>query len=104
MMNRFIAIFGEGVIYDLLADREFVGDNWIKYLISAMIPFDIRIRANMVVEFKGKMVCVSRLFRNRNPDRPVTIFHQVMMGTNLVYLQGQSIINSKTNRREWLIV
>jgi hypothetical protein len=27
LMNRFIAIFGKGVIYDLLADREFIGDN-----------------------------------------------------------------------------
>lgn len=104
LMNRFIAIFGKGVIYNLLADREFIGDNWIRYLIGAVIPFDIRIRANMKVEFKGKMIRVSRLFRKSNPDRPVTIFHQVMMGTNRVYLQGQWIINSKTNQREWLII
>jgi hypothetical protein len=104
LMNRFIHIFGKGVIYNLLADREFIGDTWMGYLIEALIPFDIRIRANMNVLFKGRMIRVSRLFRNSNPDRPVTIFHQVMIGTNQVYLQGQWIINSKTNRKEWLII
>ena len=104
LMNRFISIFGKGVIYDLLADREFIGDTWIGYLIEDEIPFDIRIRANMKVESKGKIIRVSRLFCHSSPDRAVTIFHQVRMGTNLVYLQGQWIINTKTNRKEWLII
>ncbi len=103
LMNRFMSIFGQDVIYNLLADREFIGDTWIKYLIGLTIPFDIRIRANMLVESKGKLIRVSRLFRKALLNQPITIHHQVMMGTNLVYLQGQSIINSKTNRREWLI-
>jgi len=104
LMNRFIAIFGKGVIYNLLADREFIGDTWIGYLIDTIIPFDIRIRANMKVNFKGKIIRVSRLFRKALLNQPMTIHHQVMMGSNQVYLQGQSIINSKTNRSEWLIV
>jgi len=61
LMNRFMSIFGQGVIYNLLADRESIGDTWIKYLIGLMIPFDNRIRANMKVESKGKIVRVSRL-------------------------------------------
>lgn len=104
LLNRFLSIFGKGVIYNLLADREFIGDKWIEYLITHEIPFDIRIRANMKVNSKGHMIRVSRLFRRSNPEHPVAIHHQVMMGTNPVYLQGQPIINSKTQQREWLIV
>lgn len=104
LMNRFLAIFGKGVIYNLLGDREFIGDKWMAYLIAHEIPFDIRLRANMMVNSKGHRVRVSRLFRKSDPDHPVTIHHQVTMGTNQVYLQGQRIVNSKTQQMEWLIV
>jgi len=104
LMDRFLSRFGEGVIYNLLADREFIGDRWIRYLIDHAIPFDIRIRSNMNVVNKGRIMRVSHLFRKGCMDKPMTIHHQVTLGTNQVYLQGQSIINTKTNRKEWLIV
>jgi len=43
LLNRFLSLFGQGVIHNLLADREFIGDKWIAFLITHEIPFDIRI-------------------------------------------------------------
>lgn len=104
LLKRFISIFGKGKIYNLLADREFIGDEWIGYLIEDEIPFDIRIRENMLVEYQGVRTRVSRLFRKASIGQSVTIRGMVRMGSNRVYLQGQRIINSKTGNTEYLIV
>ncbi len=44
LLDRFVAMCGKGKIYDLLADREFIGSQWISYLNMSQIPYDIRIR------------------------------------------------------------
>ena len=41
-LERDIAIFGKDSIAMLLADRGFIGQDWINYLISNAIPFTIR--------------------------------------------------------------
>ncbi len=60
--------------------------------------------ANMKLNNKGYLIRVSRLFRKAIIDIPITIHHQVMLGSNKVYLQGQRIINSKTQKMERLMV
>ncbi len=48
----------------LLADREFVGEEWFSWLIAEDIPFWIRIRNNFQTENdQGKRVPVTKLFR-----------------------------------------
>lgn len=44
LIDRYIAAFGKDSIGMLLADREFIGGDWIKYLIDNDIPFTIRMR------------------------------------------------------------
>ncbi len=44
LMQRFIAIFGKARIGLLLADREFVSEDWFNWLITNDIPFVIRLR------------------------------------------------------------
>ncbi|MCB0263179.1 MAG: IS4 family transposase [Calditrichaeota bacterium] len=46
LMDRFITRFGRTCIQCLVADREFIGDEWIGYLRSRGIVFYLRIRAN----------------------------------------------------------
>lgn len=46
LINRFIKLFGRECIESVLADREFVGDEWLKYLNDNNIPYYIRIRNN----------------------------------------------------------
>jgi len=104
LLDCFFSIFGKGKIYDLLADREFIGDKWMNYLIDHEIPFDIRVRENMFVQYKGIRMRVTKLFKGIEVGKAMTIRGMVTLGTNKVYLQGQRIVNTKTNKLEWLIV
>lgn len=75
----------------LLADREFIWEDWFNYLISQDIPFWIRIRENMKVVSDWKEVSILSLFRwlwktARFLDTPVS------MKWNKVYL---SWVNNK---------
>ena len=49
LIQRYIACFGKHTIKMLLADREFVGDDWFNYLADNDIPFTIRLPNNRVV-------------------------------------------------------
>ena len=41
LINKFIALFGKDKIAYLLADREFVGNDWFDYLFDQDINYDI---------------------------------------------------------------
>jgi len=46
LMTRFLKCFGPQRIKALLADREFVGEDWFRWLQARHIPFHIRLREN----------------------------------------------------------
>ena len=46
LMQRYIAMFGKDSIGMLLADREFIGADWLNWLTQNDIPFTIRMRAS----------------------------------------------------------
>jgi len=50
IINRYIRLFGHQTIDCLLADREFVGKDWIAYLNRNKIRYHIRIRENFYVD------------------------------------------------------
>ena len=50
LMERYFREFDTSTIEVLLADREFVGDKWIEYLIESKIKFVIRLRKDMYIE------------------------------------------------------
>lgn len=47
LVERFIAVFGRDRIGLLLGDREFIGTDWLNWLIGNDIPFVIRMRAGL---------------------------------------------------------
>ena len=49
LINDFISWFGSDCIDCLLADREFVGKEWIAFLNDNGIAYHIRIRENFMV-------------------------------------------------------
>lgn len=65
LLDAFILIFGQKRIKYLLADREFVGEEWFKYLVKRKIPFYIRIRENFYLHDFDDKIRVKFLF-----DRP----------------------------------
>ena len=50
MMERYIHLFGCETIDCLLADREFIGENWINFLNNNNIRYYIRIRENFYID------------------------------------------------------
>lgn len=65
LLEAFIKLFGQKKIKYLLADREFIGEEWFKYLQKRKIPFYIRIRENFYLHDFDAKVRVKFLF-----DRP----------------------------------
>ena len=89
LMKRFISRFGQHRIKGLLADREFIGDAWIGWLIEQKIPFYIRIRNNSLSEnSRGESISVSDLFRALKPGEVLNISDSRCLGSCPVYLSG----------------
>jgi hypothetical protein len=49
LLQRFVALFGRDRVQFLTADREFVGGDWIAWLLEQKLPFRIRIKANALM-------------------------------------------------------
>lgn len=65
LVKEFIGKFGAESIKYLAADREFIGQEWFKYLIKNNIDFRIRIKDNTLVQNRrGMTIAVCRLFSN----------------------------------------
>lgn len=64
LLQIFIDIFGAQRIAALTADREFIGKEWIDYLIKHSIPFFIRIKENRLVEWGEEMRHIAVFFQH----------------------------------------
>ena len=66
LMERYIALFGAASIDMLLADREFIGIQWIEFLVEKHIPFVIRVPERLIVALEdGRCVSLASLTRRR---------------------------------------
>jgi hypothetical protein len=65
ILKRVIKVIGSEKIRVLLADREFIGEEWFRFLIEQGIPFIIRIKQNSMAEGirQGYKVPVATLLR-----------------------------------------
>lgn len=64
LMDRFIAKFGTSRIDYLVADREFMGNDWFTYLNQNEINFAIRIKCNMMLGINGELNKARNVFGN----------------------------------------
>jgi hypothetical protein len=64
IMEKFMTTFGASSIAWLLADREFVGKKWFKFLRQQKIPFRIRIKQNFQVSGKKGQIPVMAIFQH----------------------------------------
>ena len=70
LINQFIAKFGVESIQSLLADREFVGDDWFTYLTENKLPFVTRLRKDLhIVTKDGRKFQFSSLLRKKRNGR-----------------------------------
>lgn len=81
LMQRFIKVFGKDSVKSILADREFVGNEWFTWLNQQNISFYIRIKKNTKIRNRsGESIQIQQMFRHlkydetHNCNRKLTIF------------------------------
>lgn len=101
LMQRYLALFEPGSIELILGDREFIGAEWIKFLIANEIPFAIRTRQDLRFGLAdGSVWSLTTLLRNRRAGHGVHTRDVVLPETDIALrLAAKRIKNG-----EWLIV
>ena len=82
LVNRFLRIAGHDSIGHLMADREFVGSEWLEYLNAMGIHYHIRIRENFKVVRYGQ------------ETRAFWLFNDVRLGEGK-HLDGSYYVNGR---------
>ncbi|WP_055663483.1 transposase, partial [Jannaschia seosinensis] len=58
LMKRYLAYFDASTVRMLLADREFIGQEWFTFLVEQEIPFAIRMKEGQIVRTNGRELLV----------------------------------------------
>jgi hypothetical protein len=97
LIEKYIRLFGKETIDCVLADREFVGKNWIKHLNAKKIAYHIRIRENFYVDNlrNGKRTKASWLFADLKCDECKFLHKIYRVNGQLCYLSGSRVKNKK---------
>ena len=105
LVNRFINLFGKETIESIVADREFVGKNWINYLNENDLKYYIRIRNNFkVFNFdKNKETPAFWLFNDLKVNQFRYCSKIVSINGELCYLSGMKLPRSG-KKQEFLII
>lgn len=86
LMRHVLNIVGRENIDSILADREFIGEEWIMFLHENSIPFILRTRRNLIVEYNGKKRHIWGLFMGLKSGEFRT--YTVKLGGIFVTLSG----------------
>ncbi|WP_171181044.1 IS4 family transposase [Ruegeria sp. HKCCD8929] len=87
LMEKYVHLFGVSSIKALLADREFIGTDWIEFLNKNNIPFVIRLKENMRFQLEDGSV----------RDFP-TLLRKRRRGTWAGWLSGMKTISERKLR------
>ena len=81
LMEQFLDLYGRERINSLAADREFIGEDWFKYLTANKIKYFIRVKSSTVMTFEnGVKVNAKKVFSNlelgsfATRNKPVIVF------------------------------
>lgn len=64
LLEKFDHVFGFHRIRSLMADREFIGEEWFKMLNKHKIPYYIRIKENSLIPWGKKSISAKNLFHH----------------------------------------
>lgn len=99
LIKIFISIFGKHRIEYIVADREFIGIQWFKYLIKEEIKFAMRLKENFYVIRNGEEIQLAKLFRSLAVGQTCKPRKPYYLKGNKVYLTV-----SRINTDELLII
>lgn len=105
IIQRYIDLFGIDTIDCLVADREFVGQNWIGFLNSHRIRYHIRIRDNFWITNPrtGVKSRVFWLFKDLKLNSCKVHPNLVLINNQYCYLSG-SLVRNKEGKAEYQIL
>jgi hypothetical protein len=96
LFNRYISLFSKETIDCLIADREFVGKDWFKYLKDKKINHFIRIKENTTIKVpdKKKTVYLRDLFYDMKLYETRTLNHSLLIHTDIhCYISASKILD-----------
>lgn len=100
LMNRFLVIFGIDRMDYLAVDREFIGHEWIDYLIENKIKFRIRIKKNTRINRQqGAMAPVKNFFRSLPIQCAMQLKGKRQVWGHQLYITGMRLVTG-----EYLII
>ena len=92
---KYIRLFGIETIECIIADREFIGQQWVEFLSTQPIKFYLRIRENLMVHHRSKELKVFWLFNNLPLHQVRYLDKPLLLNGQWVYLTGMKTINPK---------
>ncbi|WP_095081653.1 IS4 family transposase [Mesorhizobium sophorae] len=106
LMQRYLSLFGAASIELLLADREFIGAGWIKFLMENKVPFAIRVKVGQCVALTdGRLWTINSLLRKRRKSRAIsTLKASLPDATATLSFAAKWIDGRKGQEGEWLVV
>ena len=105
LITKFINLFGKQVIDCIVADREFVGEQWFEFLNTNQLRYYLRIRNNFKVflPHKNKKVTAFHLFNRYPINEFVNIYKIVKVNNQDCYLSGVKLAHRK-GKQDFLII
>lgn len=91
LMKNLLRLIPASKIKALLADREFIGKDWFKFLVDCEIPFHIRIRQNMLAELNNESANVFIFFANLALGESRTLHSRYMICGQMLWVTGMRL-------------
>lgn len=96
LIDRFYEIFPDAQISYLTGDREFVGKEWLTYLLlEPKIPFCLRIRASDTIDNGKRQLRASIVFSNLQPGQALILSGKKFVWGRLVHISGLRLDDGK---------
>lgn len=88
LLELFLSLFAKAQVAALVADREFIGKDWLNWLVAHEIPFQIRVKENCQVTRRGRTQALRAWFRHATPQRPLVLKQPAQMWGGAYYFSG----------------
>lgn len=94
LMERVLALVPTTKIAGVLADREFIGERWLAWLMERGIPFVTRMKETMIATLPdGRSLPLKRLFRSIGSGCPSMLYTVTLSGGLTLQVQAKRTIN-----------
>ena len=105
LLQRYLDIFGAHSIKLLLADREFIGTEWMKYLNKNNIPFAIRIKSGQRITLRNQRTwSFNTLLRGKRGKTVIQVWDGWLQGMENTPETRLNFAAKQLKTGEWLII